>query len=242
MTTENQNTNENQAGNENTEHFVEFNGEKLPVPENFWDTEKNSVNTGAILKSQMDLRKQIGEDLSPKDGYKINIPEELKDVITPDPDNPLYKAACEFAKKHKISQEDFDNLCLPYFQELAQPFINADSFMKEEEAKLDKIFGNKKDEVKNRIRNFIDNSGLKDNRDVMDELSQLTVTAAGIQALNALISSAGNNMAAVGELGKSSDMTEDELKEMMKDPRYWRDHDASFVKKVTEGFQKLYPE
>ncbi len=31
-----------------------------------------------------------------------------------------------------------------------------------------------------------------------------------------------------------------ELQSMMRDPKYWRDQDPSFVAKVTEGFQKLY--
>ena len=31
-----------------------------------------------------------------------------------------------------------------------------------------------------------------------------------------------------------------ELQSMMRDPKYWRDQDPSFIAKVTEGFQKLY--
>ena len=31
-----------------------------------------------------------------------------------------------------------------------------------------------------------------------------------------------------------------DLQSMMRDPKYWRDQDPSFVNKVTEGFQKLY--
>lgn len=31
-----------------------------------------------------------------------------------------------------------------------------------------------------------------------------------------------------------------ELQSMMRDPKYWRDQDPSFISKVTEGFQKLY--
>lgn len=29
---------------------------------------------------------------------------------------------------------------------------------------------------------------------------------------------------------------------MMEDPRYWRDKDASYIAKITKGFEKLYPE
>lgn len=35
-------------------------------------------------------------------------------------------------------------------------------------------------------------------------------------------------------------VTERDLQSMMRDPKYWRDQDPSFVQKVTEGFQKLY--
>lgn len=40
---------------------------------------------------------------------------------------------------------------------------------------------------------------------------------------------------------KAGDAPNDrELTSMMRDPKYWRDRDPSFVAKVTEGFQKLY--
>lgn len=35
---------------------------------------------------------------------------------------------------------------------------------------------------------------------------------------------------------------ETELKSMMRDPRYWKQKDPAFVKKVTEGFKSVYGE
>ncbi len=32
----------------------------------------------------------------------------------------------------------------------------------------------------------------------------------------------------------------DQIRKMMRDPRYWRDHDPKFVEKVTAGFSRLY--
>jgi hypothetical protein len=29
---------------------------------------------------------------------------------------------------------------------------------------------------------------------------------------------------------------------MMRDPKYWRDQDPSFIAKVTEGFKRMYGE
>jgi hypothetical protein len=36
--------------------------------------------------------------------------------------------------------------------------------------------------------------------------------------------------------------SETDLKRMMKDPRYWKDRDPSYVAQVREGFRALYPE
>ena len=35
--------------------------------------------------------------------------------------------------------------------------------------------------------------------------------------------------------------SEDGLRKMMRDPRYWRERDPEMVKKVTRGFKTLYP-
>ncbi|WP_259780969.1 hypothetical protein [Aestuariispira ectoiniformans] len=34
---------------------------------------------------------------------------------------------------------------------------------------------------------------------------------------------------------------EESIRQMMRDPRYWRDRDPSTVRQVSEGFQRLYP-
>jgi hypothetical protein len=41
--------------------------------------------------------------------------------------------------------------------------------------------------------------------------------------------------------GAQNDVDEAALTRMMRDPRYWRERDATFVAQVTEGFQRLYP-
>ncbi len=34
---------------------------------------------------------------------------------------------------------------------------------------------------------------------------------------------------------------EGELRQLMRDPRYWRDHDPQYVDMVSQGFRDLYP-
>jgi len=36
--------------------------------------------------------------------------------------------------------------------------------------------------------------------------------------------------------------TEESLRAMMRDPKYWRDHDPAVVQRVRRGFQRLYPD
>lgn len=38
----------------------------------------------------------------------------------------------------------------------------------------------------------------------------------------------------------TAEITVEELREMMKDPKYWKDQDPEYVKKVENGFKKLY--
>ena len=42
--------------------------------------------------------------------------------------------------------------------------------------------------------------------------------------------------------GYYSQESEDELRSMVRDPRYWRDKDPSYIRKVSDGFRKLYGE
>lgn len=226
----------------NSERVFDHNGEKITVPENFWDKDANAVNVAALLKSQADLRKQIGEDLSPKDGaYDIAIPEEYKGAIEIDKESVIYKSVCAFAKEHKLSPDEFNDLVRPYIDDLAAPFVNAQEDLNTEDQKLVKIFGNKKQEVIERVNTFIQNTGLGKDPEVLNEIGLLTMTASGIKALNMIATAMSPNMPMVSS-SPTTNYTEDQLKEMMRDPRYYRDHEPSFVSKVTNGFKSLYPD
>ena len=61
----------------------------------------------------------------------------------------------------------------------------------------------------------------------------------GIIALEA-IQEAMKDGSFSGNLAPPSSVTEDSLKEMMRDPRYWNKSDPAFVGEVEAGFKKLY--
>ena len=238
---------ETQEINENdVEHIIEKNGERIVVSENFWDKENNQPDVYNILKSQQDLRKQIGEDLSPKDGvYKINIPQEYKDKLKEDQNDPLYKQFCAFAKKNRISQEDFDKISAVYYKTLYDSMSNTETMSEEEwlnqEAEKFKAkYGDKSDKMKTRIDNFIKNSGITD-KDILNELAFMQTSAGGVATLDYLLSLRGEPMPEDGDsVSKTGVLSLDELRALQAKPEYYTD--KTLQDKVKKGYEALYAE
>jgi hypothetical protein len=72
-----------------------------------------------------------------------------------------------------------------------------------------------------------------------DVLETLSSSFDGVMALHRMMKGEEPGLSRTSEPqgAKSGEL---ELQSMMRDPKYWRDQDPSFVAKVTEGFQKLY--
>ena len=73
--------------------------------------------------------------------------------------------------------------------------------------------------------------------DVYDALAS---TADGVIALYKMMSSNEPTLGRERDFG--GELNEESLRKMMEDPRYWRDKDASYIARITKGFEKLYPE
>lgn len=236
--TENQSPQNNQ---ETADRFIERDGEKLEVSENFWNKEKNEPDTFAILKAATDLRKQIGEDLSPKDGiYQINIPEDLKDKLEANTEDPLYKEFCKIAKSRKMSQKDFDSISQLYYKTLADsvPDFDSDEYIEKELNLAKKKFGPQLDQVKRRIDNFVSNSGISD-PDILNEIAFLQTTAGGIATLDYLLSLRGEPMPRGDGAGAIGQLSEAELKKIIASPEY-QNGDPALEEKVRKGYEALY--
>lgn len=248
---ENQNNNENENENNNAaennpnttsdERFIERDGEKLSISENFWNKEKNEPDTFAILKAATDLRKQIGEDQSPKDGaYQISIPEEYKDKLQADPEDPLYKEFCKIAKAKKMSQKDFDAVAQIYYKTIAENAqdFDSDAYIESELKLAKEKFGNDLDKVKYRIENFVNNSGITD-KDILNELAFLQTTAGGVATLDYLLSLRGEPMPRSDSNSPTGQLSENELRNLVASEAY-QNGDKVVQEKVRKGYETLY--
>jgi hypothetical protein len=71
-----------------------------------------------------------------------------------------------------------------------------------------------------------------------DVLETLSSSYEGVLSLHRMMKGEEPGLSRAEPVGNKQG--ELELQSMMRDPKYWRDQDPSFVSKVTEGFQKLY--
>ncbi len=71
-----------------------------------------------------------------------------------------------------------------------------------------------------------------------DAFEALCATPQGIQSVHKMMRSMEPDVQTEkNDVGNFSDA---DLRRMMRDPKYWRDGDAEYVRKIESGFKKLY--
>ncbi|MCA1941600.1 MAG: hypothetical protein LDL26_11435 [Caenispirillum bisanense] len=73
-----------------------------------------------------------------------------------------------------------------------------------------------------------------------DVLTALSSTADGVVALWRMMQSGEPALGGL-EKGAAGPAGEDEIKALMRDPKYWRERDPTVLRKVADGFKRLYP-
>lgn len=200
------------------------------IPAKFKDSETGQVKMDTLMQSYKELEKKFSQTPSvPKSAndYCINCDHGFFDI-----DKNMNK---------KLHEQGFTNEQVQFVYDLAAEKMipmaieMASDFQADREVeKLIEHFGGpeKWKEISTQLLSF----GQKNMpEDVLDSLSS---SYEGVVALYNMMK--GNEPTigqANGGQSKSGNM---DLQSMMRDPKYWRDKDPSFVAKVTEGFQRLY--
>ena len=71
-----------------------------------------------------------------------------------------------------------------------------------------------------------------------DAFDELCSTPQGIQGVYRMMQSMEPSVET--EKNEIKNLTDSDLRRMMRDPKYWRDGDAEYVRKIENGFKKLY--
>lgn len=201
------------------------------LPEKFWDAGAGEARIEALARSYAELEKKLGMGAGvPADpsGYRI---ESRDEVIAADAEvNALLHQAGFTQAQAQLVYDLAAEKLLPMIGEIAARF-EADA----QTERLARHFGGeaKWREVARQIAAW-GRANLP-----ASAFGALSGTYEGVVAMHRMMSSGEPGLVR----GESADapVTEDSLRALMRDPRYWRDHDPALHARVAEGFQRLYP-
>ncbi|MCH7935751.1 MAG: hypothetical protein IH994_01505 [Proteobacteria bacterium] len=205
------------------------------LPDKFWDQDKGEVRTDSLVKSYRSLEQKLGALAGqgvPDDaeGYDIKTENEL---FASDPAVNAQLHAAGFSQEQAQTVYDLAaEHMLPLVTGVASEF--------HAQAQIDRLaqrFGGEEKwrEMAGQLKQW-------GRAKFPDEVFQaLSSTYEGVLTMHKMMSSGEPGLiegAGAGDEGSS----EEGLKRMMQDPRYWRDHDPSFVQRVQDGFKRLFPD
>lgn len=205
------------------------------VPPKFWDNELGEIRVEDLARSYTALERRLGAaegNTVPEDasGYRIDTSLE---GLEPDLDVNVRLMDAGFTQEQAQLVYDLAAEKLaPLVQQLA-----AETSGRDQQRRLADHFGG--DDRWNTVADQIQAWGQANlSEDVFDALSR---SYDGIVTLHRMMGD-GEPQLVSGVLPSPRGRTEADLKKLMDDPRYWKEHDASFVADVQRGFETLYPD
>jgi hypothetical protein len=208
-----------------------------------WLPEK--YNTGEDLaKAYKELESKLGtkeEDIRSKIIEEIQTeafserPEAAGDYQLPESidqeaavDNELLQWWAEHSFENGFSQEEFNKGIEMYSQAVG----NAQPDLEGEAAKLGENANDRIQAASMFADKFFPTEAIP-------AVERMCESHEGILALETIMEAMKDGSFAA-EAQSTAGQSEADLREMMNDPRYWKDRDPHFIKQVTEGFQGLY--
>ena len=200
------------------------------VPDKFKNPETGAVRMAALINSYSELEKKMsGAPSVPRshEDYCVNCDHGLFEA-DPEINQRLHAKGMTQDQVQEVYDLAAEKM-VPMIKQVASDF-SADR----EVEKLVEHFGgpDKWREVSRQLLAF-------GQRNLpADVLENLSSSFEGVLALFKMMQSDEPGLRKKSD--NPSAVSEQELKSMMRDPRYWRDKDPAFVSKVTEGFEKVY--
>jgi hypothetical protein len=205
--------------------------EKYKTPEDLAKAYKELESK--IGSKEEDIRAKILEEINaeafegrPETAGDYQLPETIDESAAVD--NELLKWWSEHSYENGYTQEEFEQGIEMYAKAIAgtQPDMEAEA------AKLG-------DNAHARIESASAFANKFFPKEALPAIERMCETHEGILALEA-IQEAMKDGSFANDTQPAGQTTEAELREMMNDPRYWKDRDPHFIKQVTEGFQQIF--
>lgn len=214
------------------------------IPEKF-QNDDGTLNTDALLKSYSELEKKIGtmitvpneksdETIRNKFNRAIGVPESFDEY----PTNELFDDENLRKKFHEIglTSPQVEKIYSIAEEFLSPVLMEIFSVQHEQNAmnELKNFFGST--EKMNDALHAINDFGMRFLPH--DAFDALCATPDGIRGLYNMMQSMEPNIETQSSTEKK--LSENDLRRMMRDPKYWRDNDVEYIRKIENGFKKLY--
>jgi len=214
------------------------------IPEKFLD-ENGNLNTSALVKSYCELEKKMGS--------MISVPSDDSDDATKQKFNHAIgvpNSASEYPTNALFDDESVRNQFYEIGLTSKQVEKIYDIAEKILQPTLHDLFElQKQTNAINELKNFFGST--QKMNDALKEINafgerylpestfnELCSTAQGIQGMYKMMQAQEPEV--LTDKNTSENLSDDDLRDMMKDPKYWRDHDPEYVRKIENGFKKLY--
>lgn len=214
------------------------------IPEKFLN-EDGTLNSDALMKSYSELEKKMGtmvsipgadadDDSRTKFNRAIGVPENASEY----PINDIFDDESVRSKFHEIGLTTSQvEKIYAIAEEFLSPVLSEFFQMQHESssmAELKKFFGD--DEKMRDAINEINAFGEKFLP--AEAYTALCATPQGIQSIYKMMQSMEPSVTT--DKNASSSLSDEDLRRMMRDPKYWRDGDTEYIRKIESGFKKLY--
>ncbi|MHA1540814.1 MAG: capsid assembly protein [Alphaproteobacteria bacterium] len=218
------------------------------LPEKFWDKETEQPRLDALVKSYKELEKKFSKTIQvPKGELKD---EEKKDILkllgrpetaeeyTPNLNEiELDNEANKTMHNAGFTQEQVQVVYDLAEKKLIPQLKNAEkntNFAKEEML-LKEYFGSEEnvEKVAKQVLSFAEKTFEN------DLAEQLCNSAKGVIGLYQMMHATREPKTLAGNEGMQN-LSDQSLRKMMKNPKYWKDQDPEYIQKVKDGFADLY--
>jgi len=214
------------------------------IPEKFLD-DNGELNTSALIKSYCELEKKMSGMISlPKDDSDESVKQKFNHAIgVPDnaseyPKNELFDNESVRNKFHEIglTSKQVEKI-YSIAEEFLQPTIkNLFELQNQTNAinELKNFFGGS-DKMNEAMREI---NAFGERFLPADAFDELCSTPQGIQGIYKMMQSMEPDV--LTNKNVTENLTDSDLRNMMRNPKYWRDQDPEYVRKIENGFKKLY--
>lgn len=214
------------------------------IPEKFLNKD-GTVNTDALMKSYAELERKIGsmisvpgadadDDTRAKFNHAIGVPDSASEY----PSSVMFDDESVRQRFHEIG---LTSKQVEKIYQIAEEFLSpvlSDLFDMQNDVRanseLENFFGGKEKMV-DALRAINEFGARFLPADAFDALCS---TPQGIQGLYRMMQSMEPDVRT--DKNTSENLSDNDLRRMMQDPKYWRDADPEYVRKIENGFKKLY--